>query len=88
MLGSGRVRVWFACLMLERLPRIWMNILFSLTGGNIWGLWGNEIVGCTLMKLTELRLNTRSCSIIVPFLLVAVPPPVLPLVPDVEAPLI
>ena len=88
MLGLGRVRVWFVCLMLERLPSIWMSIWFSLTGGDIWGLQGNEMVGCTLMKLTELRLNTRSCSIIVPFLLVAVPPPVLPLVPEVEAPLI
>lgn len=35
------------------------------------------------MKLAELRLNTRSCSITVPFLLVDVPPPALP-VPELE----
>ena len=40
------------------------------------------------MKLAELRLKTLSCSITVPFLLVAVPPLTVPvLVPVMEEPL-
>lgn len=42
----------------------------------------------TLMKLAELWLNTRSCSMMVPFLLVEVPAPALPAPElEVEAPL-
>lgn len=58
-----------------------MNKRKALLGGGGGGMY-------TLVKLAELRLNTRSCSIMVPFLLVDVPPPALPVPePEVEAPL-
>lgn len=49
------------------------SCLFDERGGML-RIWGGGGLG-TLMKLAELRLNTRSCSIMVPFLRVDDPPP-------------
>ena len=49
---------------------------------------GSEFSSHTRMKLTELRLNTLSCSMTVPFRLVDVAPPVFVPAPPVVDPLI
>lgn len=101
-LASGRGRGLGGCLTGGNFPVGFCKCGFGEIGEVDWvktGTLVGERMICvdslskcvirTLMKLAELRLNTLSCSRIVTFLLVVVPPDMLPVppAPVVEVPL-
>jgi hypothetical protein len=70
---SVHVKVWFEMMVLA-------NPGVSLVTGSVSEA-RLSVMRRTLTALAELRLNMRSVSVIPPFLRVAVPPPVLSVLP-------